>query len=69
VFGALREWRKTEAKAQQVPAYVIFHDQTLAEIALRHPRSLDDLREVPGVGESKLTRYGAAVLAVLASAD
>jgi ATP-dependent DNA helicase RecQ len=68
VFGALREWRKNVARAQQVPAYVIFHDQTLAEIALRHPTSLDELREVPGVGESKLSRYGAAVLEVLDSA-
>ncbi|WP_207539368.1 DNA helicase RecQ [Sabulicella rubraurantiaca] len=67
VFGALREWRKEEARKQQVPAYVIFHDQTLAEIASRHPRSLDELREVPGVGESKLNRYGAAVLSVLES--
>ncbi len=68
-FAALREWRKAEAKAQQVPAYVIFHDATLAEIAARRPTCLETLREVPGVGESKLTRYGAAVLAALAEAD
>ena len=67
-FAALREWRKAEARAQQVPAYVIFHDATLAEIAARRPTSLAGLREVPGVGESKLTRYGEAVLVALAEA-
>ena len=66
LFGALRDWRREQAKAQQVPAYVIFHDQTLAEIARRRPGTLDELRQVPGVGESKLLRYGDAVLAVLA---
>jgi ATP-dependent DNA helicase RecQ len=69
LFAALREWRKTEAKAQQVPAYVIFHDATLAEIATRRPTCLETLREVPGVGESKLARYGAAVLTALAEAE
>jgi len=68
LFGALREWRKAEARAQQVPAYVIFHDATLAEIAVRRPSSLNELRDVPGVGESKLSRYGEAVLAALRQA-
>ncbi|WP_424812524.1 DNA helicase RecQ [Roseococcus sp. YIM B11640] len=68
LFGALREWRKAEARTQQVPAYVIFHDATLAEIAARRPDSLGQLREVPGVGESKLERYGEAVLAALKAA-
>ena len=67
LFGALRDWRREQAKAQQVPAYVIFHDQTLAEIARRRPGTLEELRQVPGVGESKLQRYGDAVLAVLAA--
>jgi ATP-dependent DNA helicase RecQ len=64
-FDALREWRKSEAKAQGVPAYVIFHDRTLAEIADRMPTSLDQLAEVPGVGATKLERYGDAVLEVM----
>ena len=64
-FEALREWRKAEARSQGVPAYVIFHDRTLAEIADRMPGDLDDLAEVPGVGASKLERYGEAVLEVL----
>jgi ATP-dependent DNA helicase RecQ len=64
-FEALREWRKSEAKAQSVPAYVIFHDRTLAEIAERMPANLDQLAEVPGVGATKLERYGDAVLEVM----
>jgi ATP-dependent DNA helicase RecQ len=66
LFEALRAWRKEEAQEQGVPAYVIFHDRTLAEIAARRPASLDSLASVPGVGQSKLERYGAAVLAVVA---
>ncbi|WP_191084454.1 DNA helicase RecQ [Roseococcus microcysteis] len=69
LFAALRDWRKSEARAQGVPAYVIFHDATLGEIAARRPGSLSELRGVPGVGESKLERYGDAVLEVLARAD
>ncbi|HEV7456202.1 MAG TPA: DNA helicase RecQ [Roseococcus sp.] len=68
LFAALRDWRKSEARAQGVPAYVIFHDATLGEIAARRPGSLAELRGVPGVGESKLERYGDAVLEVLAQA-
>jgi ATP-dependent DNA helicase RecQ len=66
LFDALRAWRKQEAQEQGVPAYVIFHDRTLAEIAARRPSSLEALAAVPGVGQSKLDRYGAAVLAVVA---
>ncbi|NDG48831.1 MAG: ATP-dependent DNA helicase RecQ, partial [Rhodospirillales bacterium] len=55
----------SEAKAQSVPAYVIFHDRTLAEIAERMPANLDQLAEVPGVGATKLERYGDAVLEVM----
>jgi ATP-dependent DNA helicase RecQ len=65
LFDALRAWRKQEAQDQGVPAYVIFHDRSLVEIAARRPTSLDALAAVPGVGQSKLDRYGAAVLAVV----
>jgi len=65
LFEALRQWRATEAKAQSVPPYVIFHDSVLREIAAVRPRDLDDLGGIKGVGTSKLTRYGADVLAVL----
>jgi DNA helicase-2/ATP-dependent DNA helicase PcrA len=67
-FAALREWRLERAKADEVPAYVVFHNATLAEIAERRPRTLDELARVPGVGPAKLERYGADVLAALAAA-
>ncbi|NKC30834.1 DNA helicase RecQ [Falsiroseomonas selenitidurans] len=66
VFEALRDWRRSEAQAQSVPAYVIFQDRTLAEIATARPRSLDQLGQIAGVGRTKLERYGDAVLRVLA---
>lgn len=69
VFEALRDWRKGEAQAQQVPAYVIFQDRTLAEIAQARPRSLDQLAAIPGVGRTKLDRYGDEVLRVLRGCD
>jgi ATP-dependent DNA helicase RecQ len=68
LFEELRQWRLNEAKGQGVPPYVIFHDATLREIAAARPKSLDELELVRGVGASKLERYGAGVLAVLAGA-
>jgi ATP-dependent DNA helicase RecQ len=62
LFEKLREWRRAEAQAQSVPAYVIFQDRTLAEIAAARPGSLDQLGAIPGVGRTKLERYGTAVL-------
>jgi superfamily II DNA helicase RecQ len=67
-FGDLRQWRLERAKADEVPAYVIFHNATLEAIAERAPRTLGELAPVPGVGPAKLERYGADVLAVLARA-
>lgn len=68
VFDALRAWRLERAKADGVPAYVVFHDRTLAEIAERRPGSHAELMTVPGVGPAKLARYADDVLAVLARA-
>ena len=65
-FGALREWRLERAKADEVPAYVVFHNATLVEIAERRPRTLAELAGVPGVGPAKLERYGDDILAALA---
>ncbi|TQM45452.1 DNA helicase RecQ [Pseudonocardia cypriaca] len=65
VFERLRTWRGATAKEQGVPAYVIFHDATLREIASRRPTSLAELGRVSGVGETKLARYGEQVLAAL----
>jgi DNA helicase II / ATP-dependent DNA helicase PcrA len=68
LFDALRAWRRDRARAEDVPAYVVFHDSTLAEIAGRRPRTLGELAHVPGVGPAKLGRYGSDVLATLAAA-
>ncbi|MEO5628754.1 MAG: RQC domain-containing protein, partial [Thermomonas sp.] len=61
-FNALREWRATTAREQDVPAYVIFHDATLRQIAEMAPHDLDTLSTVAGIGSTKLERYGASVL-------
>ena len=66
VWAALRAWRLDEARRQELPPYVIFHDATLIEVARRRPASLDALAAIPGIGRSKLDRYGAALLAVTA---
>ena len=62
LFEALRAWRRDRAAEQHVPPYVIFHDATLADIARKRPKSSEELKTVSGVGQSKLTRYGSAVL-------
>ncbi|MBK8078123.1 MAG: DNA helicase RecQ [Kineosporiaceae bacterium] len=62
VFERLRAWRAASAKEAGVPAYVIFHDATLRQIAALHPATLDDLATVNGVGEAKLARYGQQIL-------
>jgi ATP-dependent DNA helicase RecQ len=67
VFDKLRAWRAAAAKEQGVPAYVIFHDATLREIATRMPATLAELSTVSGVGETKLARYGQQVLDTLES--
>ena len=61
VFERLRAWRAATAREQGVPAYVVFHDATLRDIALRLPATLQELGAVSGVGESKLARYGRQV--------
>ncbi|MFM0058186.1 DNA helicase RecQ [Paraburkholderia phytofirmans] len=63
----LRAWRTETAKSDGVPAYVIFHDATLAEIARNGPDSIDDLRGIPGMGARKLDRFGDELLEVVAA--
>jgi DNA helicase II / ATP-dependent DNA helicase PcrA len=65
VYHALKRWRLRRAKLDEIPAYVVFHNATLAEIAARRPRDLCELGAVPGVGPAKLAQYGNDVLAVL----
>ncbi len=66
VVAALKEWRLERSRADEVPAYVVFHNSTLEEIAARQPSTLNELAAVPGVGPAKLERYGSDVLATLA---
>jgi ATP-dependent DNA helicase RecQ len=65
LFNALRDLRARLAREQNVPAYVIFHDNTLRNIAERRPSSLDELAQVGGIGDTKLARYGGQVLAAV----
>ncbi len=65
LFEALKAWRRDQAAEQGVPPYVIFHDRTLAEVAAGRPASLAALAGMGGVGQTKLDRYGAAVLKVV----
>jgi ATP-dependent DNA helicase RecQ len=67
-FAALKAWRAEVARAHNLPAYVIFHDATLAAIAALAPESLDDLQGVSGIGAKKLEAYGSEVLRVVAAA-
>ncbi|MGO4385586.1 ATP-dependent DNA helicase UvrD2 [Specibacter sp. RAF43] len=68
VFDELRAWRLKEATAAEVPAFVVFTDATLMAIAEAAPRDLEELATLPGVGPSKLERYGDAVLEIVSSA-
>ncbi|MBO0813470.1 MAG: HRDC domain-containing protein, partial [Microlunatus sp.] len=65
VFERLRSWRAESARQQGLPAYVIFHDATLREIATRRPGDLGELSGISGIGEAKLALYGEQLLAVL----
>ncbi len=65
VFQALREWRKGVAREHGVPAYTVFHDSTLLEIARVLPGSLDDLRSISGIGATKLERYGLPLIEIV----
>ncbi len=65
LFDALRGWRGQLAREQNVPAYVIFHDRTLRDIAQLRPASISELARVGGIGGGKLARYGEAVLEIV----
>jgi len=64
-WEALRRWRADTAREHGVPAYVVFHDATLAELARSAPDSLAGMQGIPGIGASKLERYGEAILRTL----
>jgi ATP-dependent DNA helicase RecQ len=69
LFERLRAWRAATAKELAVPAYVIFHDSTLRQIAAQTPTTLAQLSTVSGVGENKLAKFGQQILDTLAGAD
>jgi ATP-dependent DNA helicase RecQ len=64
-FAALKAWRAEIAREHNLPAYIVFHDATLAEMARAHPQSLDELGGISGVGTKKLEAYGREILRVL----
>ena len=68
LLQALKEWRSAAARASGVPAYVIFHDATLAALAEARPSTRAELLALPGLGPVKADRYGDTLLALLAAA-
>jgi ATP-dependent DNA helicase RecQ len=69
LFLRLKALRKRIADRDGVPAYIVFNDRTLAELAERQPRSLSEMLEVSGVGEAKLEKYGREFLAEITTAS
>ncbi len=67
LFEALRAWRLETAQELEVPPYVVFHDSTLAAVATARPGDLGALASLPGIGATKLDRYGEELLRVVAS--
>lgn len=65
LYEALRSWRRRLAASRAIPPYLILHNRTLAELARWRPATLDQLRQVRGIGEAKASAYGAALLAVV----
>jgi DNA helicase-2/ATP-dependent DNA helicase PcrA len=68
-FTALRSWRAQRARADNVPAYLVFHDSTLEEIARTNPSSPRQLAAISGIGPAKLERYGAELISVLMTVE
>ena len=69
LLSALRDTRIKIAREEKVPAYIVFSDRTLADMAVRRPASLESLSNVKGVGEMKLAKYGAKFLAVIRNSE
>jgi ATP-dependent DNA helicase RecQ len=67
LFERLRVWRAAIAKEHGLPAFVVFHDETLRAVAQVRPKSLDELRTISGIGEKKLASYGEGLLTLLSA--
>jgi superfamily II DNA helicase RecQ len=67
--NALRAWRTARARADQIAPFIVFHDSTIEAIAERRPRTIPELRRVPGIGPMKLDRYGEEIVAIVAGTD
>ena len=65
LLGRLKRWRKDAAERRHVPAYIVFHDRTLAAIAAARPVRLELLADLPGIGPAKLALYGEEIVAVV----
>ena len=68
LFEKLKEARQVMAKKRRVPAYVIFHDKTLIELAEIRPQSFEEMLEINGIGEAKLKKFGQTLLDVILAA-
>jgi ATP-dependent DNA helicase RecQ len=68
-FQNLRRWRKDKAFELDLPAFVIFSDRTLKQLAVQNPQNLEDLKKIHGIGESKLEKFGWDLLAELSSSN
>ncbi len=66
-FQLLRQWRKTKATELDTPAFVIFSDKTLKDLAVKNPQSLDELKMIYGIGETKLEKFGWDLISELGS--
>jgi ATP-dependent DNA helicase RecQ len=69
LLGMLRAWRSEVARKRGVPAYVVLHDSTIDGIASSRPATPEQLRDIPGIGDKKLERYGRELIALIHSTD
>jgi ATP-dependent DNA helicase RecQ len=65
----LRAWRSEIARRRGVPAYVVLHDATIDGIAASRPTTLNELRNIPGIGDKKLEHYGDQLIALVRAAE
>ena len=69
LWQALRSWRQQKAKADEVPAYVVCGDKTLRDIVEKMPQTLEELHEIYGLGEAKISKFGLEILNVCGAAN